>query len=332
MTFKKIISPIMLILLVSMSLPAVANTGRIMTMSGDVKVNGQAMNKSYKVKGGDTVTTGASGKVNIVMSDKSVLDLQPNTKFKLERFSFNKTSPRRSRSIMNLLSGSFRYISGLVGRNNHDNATIKMGTATAGIRGSYATFGFDGEQTVNVEVSLGQMTMSFPDGSTATINKGTSFSSRTDGSGRRTAAASGRGHAILGKAEALIKNPGNAEALMQGLSDAEKAMLVAVIAANPTQLGASTDAVSAAIGAVVAVEPKSAPLVAAIVNVTAENDEVKSSTTTSIQEAAPGENLDAIDTTDAEAGDPDSTGTTITTTPPSSTSSGGGGTGSIVIP
>jgi len=178
MALNKYLTPFLLIALFVFSLPAMANTGRIVYMTGDVQVNGQAMNKSYRVKAGDKITTGANGKVNIVMQDKSILDLQPNTKFQLERFSFNKKAPEKSHSIMSLLSGSFRYISGLVGRTNHENATIKMGTATAGIRGSVAEFMFNGKK-VEITTLVGQTTLkiggrtfSFKAGTTARTGPG----------------------------------------------------------------------------------------------------------------------------------------------------------------
>jgi len=79
MSIKQFTRPVLLIVLVSLCLPAMANTGRVLLMSGDVKVNGQPMSKSHQVKAGDQITTGSNGKVNIIMSDKSVLDLQPNT-------------------------------------------------------------------------------------------------------------------------------------------------------------------------------------------------------------------------------------------------------------
>jgi len=268
MSLKKIISPILLLLLVSLSLPAMANTGRIITMSGDVKVNGQLMSKSYRVKAGDQINTGSAGKVNIVMSDKSVLDLQPNTKFKLERFSFNKAAPKKSRSIMNLLSGSFRYISGLVGRSNHANATIRMGTATAGIRGSYATFGFDGS-VINVAVGIGEMTLEIPGKTKVTLKDGDAGEANIlTGKTTKTPAAVDK---IMKAAEALAGPPPDLAAF-KGLSEEDKAMALIILVANQEAMGVSDTNLANAVGAITKEFPQSATLVATITQVVSKDE------------------------------------------------------------
>ena len=180
MALQKYFSPLLFIALIAFSLPALANTGKIVYLTGDVKVNGQTMQKSYRVKSGDKITTGSNGKVNIVMADKSVMDIEPNTQFQLERFTFNKKKPAESKSIMNLLRGGFRYISGLVGRTNYENAQIKMGTATAGIRGSVGSFKFNGKEVEIVTIQgVTTMTMTKPDGTTSSFT----FQAGTTGSG-----------------------------------------------------------------------------------------------------------------------------------------------------
>ena len=170
MISKKLIALMTFALLAFTVLPVAANSGRVMTMSGDVKVNGQTMRKSHIVRSGDNITTGANSHVNIVMRDRSVIDIRPNTKFQLEKFSFNRNKPERGNSLMSLLRGSFRYISGLVGRTNHKNSSIRIGAATIGIRGSFATFSFDGQKAV-IDVSLGKIVAVLANGQTITIEK-----------------------------------------------------------------------------------------------------------------------------------------------------------------
>lgn len=318
---RKTVGLLLVSLLMLLSFPALANSGRVITMSGDVKVNGQPMSKRYRVKSGDVITTGSRGRVNIIMADKSVLDLQPNTKFKLERFRFNRKAPKKSRSVMNLLRGSFRFISGLVGRTNHANATIKLGTATFGIRGSFATFGFDSTtKDVTVNVSLGQMTVKYADGSTMTVNKGQTGRSKSNGEGKRVAQTSPKNKAMKAAEDILkLKSPpakADVEAILQGLTDAEKAMVVAVLIANPTQLKATTTELTAAIKTIVAVEPNTAPLVAAIVTMVAEDGTTASTIVDAIKEV-PGVDIDAIDAavieTNAFLDDPIATGDTDNT-------------------
>jgi len=272
MISSKVPNIFLVAILMLVSLPAIASSGRIIMMSGDVSVNGQPMSKSHRVQSGDQITTGSSGRVNIIMPDKSVLDLQPNTKFKLERFSFNNKAPKKSRSIMNLLSGGFRYISGLVGRSSHDNATIRLGTATAGIRGSYAAFGFDG-QNINVDVALGTMTMSFADGSTMTVNRGQTGSAKSNGSGQQVAAMN-KGP-VFGFVKMAAKDDGFLLQKLKSdsLKDAEKAFLITALIANTKQLGLSSEDVQRKIKLIVRSNPKLAPLIGTIVGALAKNKE-----------------------------------------------------------
>jgi|GEM_PF-2026100 len=291
MLLKKLLSPILLILLVLLSLPAMASTqcvscngGRIVTMSGDVMVNGHSISKSYQIKSGDKITTGSDGKINIIMSDKSVLDLQPNTSFRIERFSFSRANPKKSRSIMNLISGGFRYISGLVGRTNHNNATIKMGTATAGIIGSFASFGYDGA-TITATAELGQMSIAFADGSTMTVNRGQTGRANANGSSPRVAKSSkGDGYVLSTAILAAKSDTGLIDALNNNLlTDAEKAMVIAILVANPQQLGLTDAEVQSKVKAVVASDPNLAPLVSTIVGAVAKDSTTASGLTDAIK-------------------------------------------------
>lgn len=347
------------------SLPAFANYGRVMHMSGDVKVNGQTMRKNHIVRGGDKITTGANSTVMVVMADRSVIDLDPNTKFKLEKFSFNRNKPRRGNSIMNLLRGSFRYISGLIGRTNHASAQIRMGTATAGIRGSAAVFGFDGKK-VDVKVTYGKMTMTFSDGSTMTVNKSQSGRSNSNGTGQSLKSFSPK---VLGTIF-LLANPNlsdaqrKAEIKKRGLSQADLAFAVAVVVAEAQKIANTLSkffGVTVDVGTMAktfgknlaSISPEAATLMAAITAAVAPSKEVKDSLISGIKEGVklsdPDADTSAIETAIDEAvsegekiydlslqdtstdttGETDQTATiddtTISTT---SSSSGGGGTSS----
>ena len=342
----KILSLSIISLLLIAALPAQANTGRVMTMSGDVTVNGERMSKSHVVKSGDKITTGDNSHVNIAMSDRSVLDIRANTKFELEKFRFNKKQPEQGSSLMNLFRGSFRYISGLVGRTNHKNSSIRMGSATIGIRGSFASFDFDGKKAV-IDVSLGKITATLANGQTITIEKKKageisrekSSTVIVDKGERGTIVFStGEGKveenpdpdAVMKAAEAILKNPSSevTEAALDGMTAAEKAMVVAVLVANPSQLDASTSALTAAVKAVVATEPAAAPLVAAITKVVAEDGETATTLIKAIK-GVKGVDGDAVDTatgsdSTGDTGD-DSSGDTVGGTTTSTSTSGGGG-------
>lgn len=283
MISKKLITLVTFALLAFAALPAVANSGRVMTMSGDVKVNGQTMRKSHIVRAGDRITTGADSHVNIVMSDRSVIDIRPNTKFQLEKFSFNRKRPERGNSLMNLLRGSFRYISGLIGRTNHKNSSIRIGAATIGVRGSFATFWFDGQKAV-IDVSLGKIVATLANGQTITIERKKDGEISKEKSstvivnkgergiivfsvGEGTVTENPSPDAAMEAAMAILKDPSPeaVKAAMEGLSFAERAMVVTVMVADTAALGGNSESLTLAIAVITEADPKFAPLVKAIV-------------------------------------------------------------------
>lgn len=100
-----------------------------------------------KVYSGETIATGPASYLNIVFSDGGRVLLRPNTRFQIERYQY--TEPRSGRagqpataqaqqgnSFFRLLKGGFRAITGLIGKNNRENVSVRTPVATIGIRGT----------------------------------------------------------------------------------------------------------------------------------------------------------------------------------------------------
>lgn len=128
------------LLLVSSS--AFAEAGYIKSVDGVVFVNRPSVNpiiaaKNVKVESGDEIETGADSSILIKMADGQDIYLQSRTRFKIEDFKYDIDKPIESKSVMSLIRGGLRSVTGLIGKlGNQDAYQMKAAAATIGIRGT----------------------------------------------------------------------------------------------------------------------------------------------------------------------------------------------------
>ncbi|MES2946330.1 MAG: FecR family protein, partial [Pseudomonadota bacterium] len=119
------------------------------------RVDGQAeaLVKGKDIESGQAIVTGATGRAQVRFSDGGLVSLQPNTEFKVSNY-VDKADPKEDRFLVDLLRGSMRAITGLIGKRNRDNYKVMTSTATIGIRGSgfNASYNPDGTLAVTTEL------------------------------------------------------------------------------------------------------------------------------------------------------------------------------------
>ena len=140
-----------ILLLLLMTLPglAMADSGRILYVTGQVTVErgGKLYRavKNARVVEGDTISTSATGRLHIRMSDRTLLSLKPDTRFTIESYRHaaarststpGSSSASGDRSVFGLLKGGFRAITGLIGQRNKSAFSVNTPVATIGIRGT----------------------------------------------------------------------------------------------------------------------------------------------------------------------------------------------------
>lgn len=91
------------------------------------------LNKGDPVFLGDKVITGEDGYVRLKMVDDAVLDLRCFSIMVIEEYALNNTSRR---SILNLLQGSLRKVTGQIGKMTEDVYELKTPVASVGVRGT----------------------------------------------------------------------------------------------------------------------------------------------------------------------------------------------------
>lgn len=113
--------------------------GTFKTVEGDIRV-GEAGAQRAAAPGeglqpGERVRTGAKSAASITMRDGTVLVLGPGTTVDLSRFQYDATT-QKGNFALDLLEGSVRVITGLLGKINPDLFKVTTPTSVVGVRGT----------------------------------------------------------------------------------------------------------------------------------------------------------------------------------------------------
>ena len=114
--------------------------GRVLFVAGNVVAtdpagNMRALERAGSVEEGDTIATG-DGRAQIEFKDGGYFALQPDTRFRVDRYRYAAAGDAEDGVLVALLKGGLRTISGLVGKNNRSDYRMDTGVATIGIRGT----------------------------------------------------------------------------------------------------------------------------------------------------------------------------------------------------
>ena len=83
---------------------------------------------------GESIFTGADGEVHFNMEDGGYIGVRPNTSMRINEF--KAEGGAEDRSVIGLLEGSFRSVTGWIGRLGSRNYKVVTPTATIGVRGT----------------------------------------------------------------------------------------------------------------------------------------------------------------------------------------------------
>ena len=129
------------VIAVSLNSQAVAQSaGRVLVVAGTASVEraGQLtpLLPGANIESGDTLSVGDKSSLQVRFTDESVVALRANSQFKIENYKFDK-NVETDRSLMGLLKGGMRTITGLIGKANNSNYRVQTTTSTIGIRGTH---------------------------------------------------------------------------------------------------------------------------------------------------------------------------------------------------
>ena len=94
----------------------------------------QPLNPGTEVKSGDVVRTGSGSRAYLMLAEGSRVKLGESAEFKIQ---FNNPEPKSIfRGAFDVVTGAFRFTTGLLSKARPRDVTIRVATATIGIRGT----------------------------------------------------------------------------------------------------------------------------------------------------------------------------------------------------
>jgi hypothetical protein len=84
----------------------------------------------------DTLITGRSGSMGVILQDNSVMSIGSNTRLVISKFLFEPADEKLS-FIAQVKKGTVVYLTGLIAKLNHSGVRFETPTAACGIRGTH---------------------------------------------------------------------------------------------------------------------------------------------------------------------------------------------------
>lgn len=132
-----------------------AEQGVFMVVKGKVKVDtGKSITEvkvGAKVQVGDVVITDKDSRAKIVMSDRNIINVSPETKFKIEKYSNTKDDKNVK---INLIEGKIRNNVEQSYDNKNSKFEVKTATAVAGVRGTQFITSYDKKTKATEVITL----------------------------------------------------------------------------------------------------------------------------------------------------------------------------------
>jgi len=109
--------------------------------SGDVKAaTGTALpvavKKDQPLPDNTTVTVGPKSSAILKFEDGTVILLNENTSFQIQKYAFDNKDPSKISALFSMLKGGFRAVTGLISSRNREAFKVATPLATIGIRGT----------------------------------------------------------------------------------------------------------------------------------------------------------------------------------------------------
>jgi len=132
-------------LLLALAGPVAAADGEPAAEITDVTGIAQATSPDGRVRGlsegdplfvGDILTTAARSKVDLRFSDGTRFELGPDGRMTVNRYSY-RADEAEDEIETSITKGIFRFVTGLIAKAKSENASVRMGVATIGIRGTH---------------------------------------------------------------------------------------------------------------------------------------------------------------------------------------------------
>jgi hypothetical protein len=115
--------------------------GRVDSASGSATIGRpgaqpRPLRATDQLNEGDLLTTGADSWALLEMVDGATFTLRPNTRLRIDAYVYSDTEASKNKSLLSLIQGALRAVTGAIGTLNRPGYTITTATASVGIRGT----------------------------------------------------------------------------------------------------------------------------------------------------------------------------------------------------
>ncbi|RLA11493.1 MAG: hypothetical protein DRQ59_09660 [Gammaproteobacteria bacterium] len=115
--------------------------GHVVRQQGEVTVKNEdeparTLETNSPIYEGDRISTGVNATVFIAMDDGAEIHLKEDSMIEISEYVMTPDLDRNSSSILNLIRGGLRKLSGAIGSSGSANYELQTGLATIGIRGT----------------------------------------------------------------------------------------------------------------------------------------------------------------------------------------------------
>lgn len=116
--------------------------GRVVWVKGTIKAVMQnneqrILQKMSVIYLHDTLITDEQSQAQIVFTDGTLMSFYPSTKFIIDQYAYKPNAKKSiGKSIMSLIAGGFRTITGLIAKKNPSDYQVNTPVATIGVRGT----------------------------------------------------------------------------------------------------------------------------------------------------------------------------------------------------
>jgi hypothetical protein len=130
---------------------AIAKEARVAFVRGTVTATDPSIDvprllqRDSRVEVGEIINTGPKGLVQLVFPDNSMLYIKADSSVKLEAFHFSPDEPEQDAAVTEVIKGSMRALTGIVGKRSKDKVQYKTKVSTVGIRGTAIEIWQDGD-------------------------------------------------------------------------------------------------------------------------------------------------------------------------------------------
>lgn len=130
---------ICLVLLLILQLTAKDKVGKVIAVEGNVRAIPDGAEERVLKRGSviftdELIKVATSSKIQISFTDGSLLNLIPDTEFRVDTYKFKSRGANEYSG--RVVTGGLRYLSGEIAKSNPEGTSIQTPTATLGIRGT----------------------------------------------------------------------------------------------------------------------------------------------------------------------------------------------------